>query len=663
MKRPFPIAVLLASTMLAADLPVREVILYKNGVAYYQRSGQLGAGETAKLDFKSTEMNDLLKSLTVSDGSGGKVTAVRYDSAEPVDRRLAEFPIQIGANQPLTAFLDRMKGAKLTLRYGNDTIVGTIVAARVASGGTEKGEREVLTLLLDSGDIRTFDLGSGVGGLQFTDPAVQGQLKAYLAVLSQSRSTDRRSVYVDSTSSAARRISASYMLPAPVWKSSYRLIMAADTTLEGWAIVDNTTADDWNDVRLSLVSGRPVSFISRLYEPRYKQRPFGDLAEDEIVGPRVYAGAVTSGRTAQMAANAMEPAAPVAKAMRAEMARTDEARDAASFVAPSAAAVNMAGREVGELFEYGFSNPVTVKRGQSAMLPFIQEKIAARKLLIYSDESTANPMNAAEITNSTSKTLDGGPITVYDTGAYAGEALMETLKAGDKRLISYAVDIGTRITTNIDSERDLIREVHFSRGILTTRSAQQQTKVYTVRNVDSKAKTLIIEHPLRPGYKLLNQKPSETTANAYRFEIKLAPGGEIKFPVTEEYVFERSAQIASLTPDVLVTYIQNRNLSDAARKALQSIADQKRQIAAIDSEIKRVNSESADLERDQNRIRQNISTLRSVSGQEQQVQQYSRQLSEGEARIVKLRDHSGELQRKRQAAETVLNDTIEKTVF
>jgi hypothetical protein len=580
-----------------------------------------------------------------------------------VDRKLAEFPIQIGANQPLTAFLDSMKGAKVTLRYGNDNIVGTIVAARVASGGTEKGERELLTLLLDSGEIRTFDLSSGAGGFQFTDPAVQAQLKAYLGVLSQSRSTDRKTVYIDSTSSAARRVAASYMLPAPVWKSSYRLILAADATLEGWAIVDNTTADDWNDVRLSLVSGRPVSFISRLYEPRYKQRPFGDLAEEEVVGPRVYAGGVATGRTAQMAANPMEPAAPMAKAMRAEMARGDEMRDAASFMAPSAVAVNTAGREVGELFEYGFSTPVTVKRGQSAMLPFLQDKVAARKLLIYSDESAANPMNAAEITNSTSKTLDGGPITVYDSGAYAGEALMETLKAGDKRLISYAVDIGTRITTNIDSERDLIREVHFTRGILTTRSAQQQTKVYAIRNVDNKAKTLIIEHPLRPGYKLLNQKPSETTANAYRFEVKLAPGAEVKFPVTEEYVFERSTQVANLTPDVLVTYIQNRSLSDAARKALQTIADQKRQIAAIDSDVKRLQAESADLERDQNRIRQNISTLRSVSGQEQQVQQYSRQLSDGEARIVKLRDQMGELQRKRQAAEAALNDTIEKTVF
>ena len=165
------------------------------------------------------------------------------------------------------------------------------------------------------------------------------------------------------------------------------------------------------------------------------------------------------------------------------------------------------------------------------MLPFLQQTIDARKLLIYSDHSSQHPTNAAELTNTTGKTLDGGPITVYDGGAYGGEALMETLKAGDKRLISYAVDLGTRITEAFGSKQAMVREIHASRGMLTTRSRRPRRPAPTPsRNVDQKAKTLIIEHPLRPGYTLLNQKPAEKTPTAYRFEIPLAAGRDAGVP-------------------------------------------------------------------------------------------------------------------------------------
>ncbi len=652
----------------AAELPVRDVVLYKNGVAFFQRTGEIKPGETIKLDFKSSEMNDLLKSLTVSDNAGGKVTALRYDSAEPLDRQLAEFPVQIGPNQNLSSFLDRMKGASLTVRYGTESLTGTILSARTVPGGRDQPDHEQLTLILDSGDLRNLEL-TGIPSLRFNDPAIERQLRAYLRVISNSRAADRRSIYIDATSAAARTVSASYMIPSPIWKSSYRLLLDDKSPmLEGWAIVDNTTADDWANVHLSLVSGRPVSFISRLYEPRYRQRPYGDLAEETSVGPRVYEGGVIGGIIAN------SPAPPPAPAMLGAVRRDEvmsrdalskkmEAQEFKRVQQFSSVAVNTAGREVGELFEYGFSTPVTVKRGESAMLPFLQEKITSRKLLIYSDESSVNPMNAAEITNSTGKTLDGGPITVYDGGSYGGEALVETLKAGDKRLISYAVDLGTRVTTRIDSERELVREIHLNRGILTTRAAQQETKVYSVKNVDQKAKTLVIEHPLRDGYKLLNAKPVETTAHAHRFELKLAPGAESKFPVSEEFIFENTLGIQSQSPESLLVLIQNKAISDAGRRALQSIADKKREIAAADSDMNRMSAESQEIERDQNRIRQNISSLSHISGQEAQVQQYSRQLAAGEAKIVTLRDQANDIRKKRQTLQTSLDDMIEKTVF
>ena len=199
------------------------------------------------------------------------------------------------------------------------------------------------------------------------------------------------------------------------------------------------------------------------------------------------------------------------------------------------------GQELGELFEYVIAQPVTIRKNESAMLPFLQQQIDARKLLIYSDHSSQHPTNAAELTNTSGKTLDGGPITVYDGGAYGGEALMETLKAGDKRLISYAVDLGTRITSAFDSKAAIVRELHASRGILTTKMAAEETRTYTIRNVDQKAKTLILEHPLRPDYTLLNQKPSEKTPPLTVSKSSLPPTPPRSSPSP------RSASTTSLT--------------------------------------------------------------------------------------------------------------------
>jgi hypothetical protein len=515
-------------TISAADLPVREVVLFKHGVGYFARSGRLAAGESARLDFKAEEMNDVLKSLTVSEKGGGKISGLRYDSSEPLAKKLEEFPFAIGSQQPLSAVLDQLKGARVELKFGTETVTGAIVGARRLAGGQNQPEHEQATLLLESGELRNVDLGA-ISSLRFSDAKLQLQFKDYLAAIEQSRSKDKRSVYIDSSDSGAREIQASYMIPSPVWKSSYRLIFgeSGQPTLEGWAIVDNTTGDDWTNVRLALVSGRPISFVSRLYQPRYVARPEAELAEEAALAPMVDTGALdiekdqkeagpVNGRSDNLERFAQfkqaPPPPPAPKSMPARMAGI--AGGLVSGVsqsvmveaaAPSSIAQTAAAQELGELFEYRISAPVTIRKSESAMLPFLQDKITARKLLIYSDESSAHPLNAAEITNSTGKTLDGGPITVFDAGSYGGEALMETVKTSDKRLLSYAVDLGTRITTQFDSKTAVVREIHVNRGLLTTKSAAVETKTYTIRNVDQKTKTLIIEHPARPGYTLLER--------------------------------------------------------------------------------------------------------------------------------------------------------------
>jgi len=644
--------------MFGADLPITEVTLYKHGVAHLERAGELKPGDTARLDFKPDEMNDVLKSLTVTDSTGGKVNGVRYDSSDPLEKRLADFPFQLGAGESLSALLDQMKGARIELELGSGDVGGTILGSRVVQE-SDKSQREVLVLLMDSGDIRGFDLGAATG-VKLSDPKLQAQLVAYLTVLNQSHARDRRSVYIDAVGSGTRKLIASYMTPAAVWKSSYRLMFGAagEPTLEGWAIVDNTSGEDWSNVRLAVVSGKPVSFITKLYEPRYVQRPFAELAENQAAAPVVYAGAMEAAKDEMGRAKAMPPprAAQIAGGIGGNFSMSNA-------VSPSSFSATADTRQAGELFEYSFAAPVTVKQGESAMLPFLQQKIGARKLLVYAESYGLNPRDAAELTNNTGKTLDGGPITVYDSGSYAGEALVETLPMGDKRLISYGVDLGTRVTTAFNSSQAVVREIHFQRGILTARSAMQETKTYTIKNVDAKAKTLVIEHSQRSGYTLLERKPSETTPNAYRFEVKLAASGTETFPVREEHVYDQALSVTNLTPDVLAVYVQNKTLNEAARRQLDQIAQKKAEVAANDAALRQAEADITSLTQDQTRIRSNIESLNRVSGQQDQVQQYARQLAAAETKLAALRDTQSDLRKKKAMLDGELNSLMERIEF
>jgi hypothetical protein len=226
-------AAICGAPLFAADLPVREVILYKHGVGFFERSGELKPGETARLDFKAGDMNDVLKSLTITDRDGGKIGGVRYDASESLDKRLEDFPFALGQQATLVAFLDQLKGAQLEIRLGPETVSGTIAGARMAQlsdkGQSDKGqavERETVTLLTDAGELRTIDL-SAATAVKLLDPKQQALLKDYLTVLNNARSKDRRSVYIDSLGATARELVASYMTPAAVWKSSYRLLFTS----------------------------------------------------------------------------------------------------------------------------------------------------------------------------------------------------------------------------------------------------------------------------------------------------------------------------------------------------------------------------------------------------------------------------------------------------
>jgi hypothetical protein len=667
-------AVLFLSSLLslhtgAAELPVTEVTLYKHGIGLFARDGIVPPGQDVRLEFQNNDMNDLLKSLIVTAADGAHVKAIRYDANETLEQRLSKFPFHVGDQQPLSAFLDTLKGSRIELTIGTKSVSGSIVGAR-ALAAANATTREQISVLQDSGDLANYDLAT-VDSMHLLDTHQQEELKAYLQTLADSTAHDRRSVFIESDAKDSRRLHLSYIAPTAIWKSSYRLTLEdRGPMLEGWAIVDNTTGEDWNNIRLAVVSGRPISFISPLDTARYGNRQVAELPEDKAAGPVVYGGSVDEAQFRPSAGLTLnEPvAAGSANGLLAGSgggAGGGVYRQFKAAPAPPAfqsSVQGATGATLGELFEYSFADPITIKKNQSAMLPFLQNKVQARKLLIWTDQDGEHPVNAAELTNSTGKTLDGGPVTVYDSGAYAGEALFETLKATDKRLIGYAVDYGTRVTSAFDSGEQNVGEVKVQNGTLNIRYAERQTQTYTIHNVDAKPKTLIVQRP-SGDYKLVSPKPLERTANAYRFEVNLPANTTQTLKVELEQTTWSAIEVSSATPDTLAVLVVNKELPDNARAQLKHVVDLKTQIASTQASLTGINEQIKDLSGDQTRLRANIDSLNRVSGEAERVHTYSAQLAALEGRIATLRDQGHDQTTRKADLDQQLHDAISKLDF
>lgn len=270
-----------------SPLSIRRVVLYKHGVGYFERRGGVVGSNALHLDFKARDMNDVLKSLTVLDLSGGSVSAVSYDSTKPLEQLLAEATIRIPEDGSLTALLGQIKGARVRARVGGGQVEGAIIGLEslaLAAGETSL-VRPFLTLLV-GGSLRTFDV-LDISELEFLDEAVRKDLEFYLATVLSSYKKDSKRMTILTSGEGEREVFVSYVLESPVWKTSYRILLdeGEPPLLQGWALVDNTGDEDWVDVSLSLVAGLPVSFVHDLYNPRYMQRPVVEVRTEAAAAP------------------------------------------------------------------------------------------------------------------------------------------------------------------------------------------------------------------------------------------------------------------------------------------------------------------------------------------------------------------------------------------
>src|SRR6266850_533054 len=665
-----------------ADVPVKVVVLFSSGVGYFEHIGTVKGDSSTELRFKTQQINDILKSLVLQDTGQGKVSTIVYPSQDPIGKTLASFQVDISKNPPLGELLNQLRGAKVKVSVGPEMISGTILGLEKRPKAVEKGQIEIWQLNLISGaTVRSIPLEE-VTRLDLEDPTLQEELGKALTALAESRGQDKKPVTINFQGEGERLVRVGYVVETPIWKTSYRLLFGQPNTkpmLQGWAIVENQTDNDWTDVELSLVSGRPISFIQELYQPLYIPRPvvypelfaslrpqtyeagmemkreaLAEASEDRLAGAR--GGAAPMQKLARMR-NA--PAASAGAGLFGQSGRSpaeelaDKPIDAAASVASVASAA-----KIGELFQYRVENAISLPRQKSAMIPIITDPVEVEKLSIYNQNVLPkNPLNGARLKNTTKKHLLQGPITVIEAGGYAGDAKVDNVPPGQERLLSYGVDLQMLVNATKNKEDTAILSGKIVKGVLHVKRRNVFTQEYVAENKADNDKTLIIEHPFRQGWKLLEpEKPLETTEVLYRIKTTIPASKSGSVTVKEELVNYEYVEILPMDLGTMDFYAKTGEIGKAVRDALAKAITLKLQLGQVRREAQAKQAQVNLITQEQVRIRENVKVAPDKSAYRNRLLE---KLEEQEKQIDGLLKSKDDLDKAILAKQTELDNYVQ----
>ncbi|MCI0638547.1 MAG: DUF4139 domain-containing protein [Gemmataceae bacterium] len=618
-----------------SPLPIKQVVLFNSGVGYFQREGDVDGNARLDLTFPARDINDLLKSLVLQDLGGGKISSVNYDSHDPIDKILRSFALDLTANPTFGQILNQARGEKIEIlrqekkdgQYTKQTgiIIGMEVQHKPVGKDGGVVEYELLNLSGVNG-LEAIPLEQ-VHGVKFLNPVLENEFQRALKVLASSHDLQKKSVSLGFNGPGKRAVRVGYVVERPIWKTTYRLRLEPNGKLfiQGWALVENTSDDDWNDVRMVLVSGKPISYQMNLYEPLYIPRPFVEPEMFASLRPPVYSGAMgpdeqAAGKRADAVINQMQRgqmppgfgqmgagAPPVNfpggsggiggfggqlggfgyfpgqmgqfggaqfgqqgginryqdrtqeflnyqqnflqnkltyEDLQQRRQKQQEVGEQAKKVGSMVAGLNFkegiqsvaTAEEIGDYYQYIIDQKINLARQKSAMLPILDQTIDGAKVSIYNESThTKYPLLGLKLKNTSGQPLTQGPITVYDNTTYAGDTRILDLQPNEERLLSYALDQSTEVKTDTKASPSPDMNFKIDSAQLTAKYKLRQTRTYTIKNRSTHNRTVILEHPIRGDWKLIDPaKPIEKSRDVYRFSLAVAAGKTETFDVVEE---------------------------------------------------------------------------------------------------------------------------------
>lgn len=653
------------ATMDPANLPVTRVVLFTNGVGYFEHDGTVTGDQVLDLVVAPNEMDDLLQSLVLQDFDGGSIEPVRYDSRDPLGRILGSYSIDMSGNPTLAQILVQARGESVTIS-GTQTIAGVIVSVeRVDS--PDEAPRSYLTLVTSSG-LRRIDLAE-VTDISFDNERLNTEMADALAAIARYRTSDATTVSLRFTGTGERHVRIGYVREMPVWKSSYRLVVNDDGTadLQGWAILDNPTDTDLIDVNVAFVAGQPISFITSLFDPVYVTR--------QRVAPETAAALAPKADDAVLSGAARQSLAAPAPAAAMEMGAL--ADSFAPQLGGAGVAAQAEGARSGATFAYSVSEPVTVSRHQSVMIPIVQQTITAHSLSLYDQDTLRlNPLAGVRIVNDTGLHLAAGTVTIYDGNGFAGNARLADLVPGDSRVLAYAVDLELVVDQTYAPENERIMSARIVNGLLESRVMQVLTYEVGVTANTTDQRLLAIDLPRHEGYVVVNPTlaPVETTGSL-RFGVLVnadAAGTDLdddlpvhvrceadaescRLIVQYQRITSRTMAVSNLDGNLIAFYLDGVEIDAATRSTLVQIQTAQADLTRLARAINGVETEVRGIHDDQSRIRNNMNSLDRNSSL---YRRYVADLEEQEGRLDELEVQLADLREEQATAQQTLDDLL-----
>ena len=680
------------------DLPVRKVVLYKNGVGYFEHAGTVTGNQKVAIDFTSPQLNDVLQSLTVLDEGGGRIAGVNYNSTTPLAEQLKSLSLGMTDDPTSTELFQALRGQRVEVSGGpGGVITGRLMSIESRSEKTGSSDATVdkfyLTLVATSGAVRVIELTPALS-VRPLDANLQGQVDRYLELLSTTHANGLRHLTLDALGQGQRELRVSYISEVPVWKATYRMVFPRTAAsgvgnkaiVQGWAVVDNTVGADWDNVQLSLVAGAPQSFIQPLSQPIYTRRPEIPIATNEQTSPQTHEAAEEQEREEVPSASLR---APTRVPRDIKMVTEKEAPPPQAFGVAGMEG-NASGGAVGSLFgsgmgakmkaapaygvdrvsdamqqsdvttnafddffEYSLTQPVTIHKNESAMVPILQQELPAEHVTLWS-EKERSPLRAVWLENKSKLTLDSGSFSIFESGEFAGEGLLDPIHPGEKRLLSYAVDQAVKVHRGNTANTRTLHHIAMHQGLLVESTSEVTESTYTVTNAADEARTVIVEHARRGNAELdSDPKPAETTPTAYRFRVSVEPHQSATLKVREKAKLGETIRI-SPNDDRTEFLVNIGKFAPSLVEKLKPLIDAEIALSDLNRKLQEVEAKQTTLAADEARDRDNLTALKGNDA----AKRFVEELNRAEDELQSARKEQAGLEKDRDAARARLETLI-----
>ncbi len=624
---PAALLVALGAGAQAAELPLARVVLSTAGLAQFTHSGPITGGTTIDLAVRLDQVDDILKSLTVFDRQGA-LGAVSLPGKAPLAELFRDLPFGPDALNSPTALLNALVGSEVEIsgqvnargrvfRVENEDI------ALPNSGGTTTRHR--LTLMTEKGLVQA--LLEDVTSLRFVDPQAKAQIERALGGLTENRAKERRSLAIGFLGEGSRNVAISYVVAAPVWKTAYRLVLPKEggrARLQGWAVVENLTGGDWNNVDLVLVSGNPVALRQPLYTAFFAERvevpvttsaqlmPRTDDAEEQPAARRKVAGGAPA-----RAVSPLNYARPAPPPQMAQMAR--QAPDAKAVAAPDmlgAAAQAAEAEEASTQLLYRFPAKLSLATGHTMMVPFVDREVVAARTWLYQPETSARrPLAAVRLRNDGDSGLPAGIVTAYDAGAdgninFVGDAQLPLLSRGTFKFVTFALDSKTDIRRD---DRGIVRTTlgKAVNGTLTVTTRSRRQFTYEITAPADEDREIVVEEARAEGWTPASETAGvETTPTRFRYTVAAPKGQTTKAALTIERTDSQTIALTTLGPEDILARVRGlQNESAALKDAVTKLSGIVGEINKARAQKNQLEAERKKIAEDQDRIRLNLQSV------------------------------------------------------